>query len=146
MIERFTEAEQRAIYEKLDKLALMKIGNISPEELAEQITKRRIRWMERHLDEMLAKYEDLRPEETPEDSHVRRVSPSKIRIDSYNFCPYLEACRELGLDTSFVCKQIGEPSVQAACELINHDLAFSRNYDHLRPSCDFCEEYIELIE
>ena len=108
---------------------------------------------------MLAKYDGLSPEEkayriiflehmkiNPEHSKMVRVSPKKIRMDSYNFCPYLEACERLGLETKSVCKKIGEPSIQRLCEMIHPKLRFSRNYSNIRPGNDaFCEEYIELV-
>ncbi len=83
----------------------------------------------------------------PEHSLVKRVSPKKIRIDSYNFCPYLEACVQLGLETKFVCKQINEQSIQKMVEMIHPNLKFSRNYSNIRPfNKHFCEEYIELVD
>ena len=108
---------------------------------------------------MLFKYNGLSPEEkayhilylehmkiNPEHTKVTRVSPTKIKIDSFNFCPYLEACARLEMDTRFVCKEIGEPSVQRFVKEINPYLIFSRNYPHIRPhSPNFCEEFIERV-
>lgn len=153
----FSEAEEKAIQEKLDQLTRVKDGTSSPEELSDLITERRVGWIEEHLDEMLDKYNGLSPEErahrivflehmviNPEHSKVERVSPGKIRIYSYNFCPYLEACNKLGLDTRFVCREIGEPSLQETMRRIDPGLRFSRNYTRIRPYiADFCEEYIE---
>jgi len=80
-----------------------------------------------------------------EHSKMIKFGESKIRIESRNFCPYLEACKELELDTRYVCKEIVEPSIQAVCEIINPNLRFSRNYQNIRPYGDFCEEYIEIL-
>ena len=153
----FSETEQKAIYEKLEQLQKIKEGTLTPQELADLITQRRVRWIDEHLEEMLAKYDRLSPEEqayriiffdymriNPEHLKIERVSPRKIKIESYNFCPYLEACRILGLDTRFVCKEIGEPSIQEMIKRINPNLKFSRNYANIRPYNTFCEEYIEL--
>lgn len=83
----------------------------------------------------------------PKHSQITRVSPIKIRIDSYNFCPYLEACTQLGLETRFVCAQINEQSLQKMVEMIHPNLRFSRNYSNIRPlNKHFCEEYIELVD
>lgn len=155
----FSKAEQKAIQEKLEQLQRVREGKLSPEELAGLITQRRVGWMKLYLDEMLEKYRDLSPEEqaykivffdhmgiNPEHSKMVRVSPRKIRIESYNFCPYLEACQQLGLDTRFICKDIGEPSIQQMIEIINPNLRFTRNYVNIRPyNGAFCEEYIELL-
>lgn len=150
----FSRAEQRAITEKYEQLM-----GLSAQKLADFITQRRVRWIEKHLPEMLIKYKSLSPEEqsykiiffehmgiNPRHSKIVRVSPTKIMIESRNFCPYLEACQRLGLDTRLVCKKIGEPSIQAMCEAIHPNLRFSRNYQNIRPHSSFCEEYIELIE
>jgi hypothetical protein len=130
------------------------------EELAQRITERRMRWMAERKGELLEKYKHLSPEEQahriiflehmgiePSHSVVSRVSENKIRIDSHNFCPYLEACTELGLDTRQVCKEIGEPSIQRMLQHIHPKLRFSRNYKNIRPhNGEYCEEYIELLQ
>jgi len=61
-----------------------------------------------------------------------------------NFYPYFEACEKLSVDTKYVYKEIGEPSVQKTCTIINPNLKCSRNYQNIRLYCDFYEEYIEL--
>jgi len=156
----FSEAEQIVIEEKLEQLRKIKDGTLSPQELANLITKRRVSWFEENRDWLLRKYSGLPDEEkvwriicfdymkiNPADSRITRVSSNKIRLDSYNFCPYLEACKELGLDTRYVCKEIGEPSIQIICKMINPKLVFSRNYQNIRPhNLDFCEEYFEVLK
>ena len=155
----FSESEQKAIEEKLEQLQRVKEGTLAPQELVDLITQRRVGWIQEHLDEMLTKYDGLSPEEqayrivffdhmkiNPSHSKMVQVSPRKIKIESHNFCPYLEACRHLGLDTRYVCQDIGEPSTQKMIEVINPNLRFSRNYDNIRPrNGAFCEEYIELL-
>lgn len=107
---------------------------------------------------MLKKYKDLPLEEQawhiiyfdhmkidPKYSKMTRISSRKIRIDSYNFCPYLEAVKKLKLDTKVICKKVGEPSIQKMCEIIHPKLKFSRNYHNIRPdNKKYCEEYIEI--
>lgn len=153
----FSKSEQKAVEEKLEQLQKVKEGILSPQELVDLITQRRVSWIREHLDEMLAKYDGLSPEEqvyrivffdhmkiNPEHVKMVRVSPRKIKIESHNFCPYLEACRHLDLDTRHVCQNIGEPSIQRMIEIINPNLKFSRNYIKIRPHNEiFCEEYIE---
>ncbi|KKR29188.1 MAG: hypothetical protein UT59_C0011G0012 [candidate division CPR2 bacterium GW2011_GWD1_39_7] len=83
----------------------------------------------------------------PEHSVVEKISDNKMGIKSYNFCPYLEACQILGLDTRIICKELGEPSCQLFVKAIHPSLRFSRTYyDKLRPNCSYCEEFIELID
>lgn len=155
----FSELEQKAIQEKLGQLKSVIEGKLTLHGLADIITERRVNWIRAHLGKMLKKYEGLSPEEqayhivflehmriNPKHSNVVRVSPGRIRIESYNFCPYLESCCHLNLDTRFVCRAIGEQPFQRMIEIINPNLRFSRNYDNIRPyNCDFCEEYIELV-
>lgn len=156
----FSELELKAINEKYEQLKSVKQEKLSFQELIDLITERRVNWIKEHLDEMRIKYADLTPEEqayrivffehmkiNPEHSRMIRVSQNKIRIESYNFCPYLIACNHLVLDTRHICKLIGEPSVQKMIEVINPNLKFSRNYDNIRPhNKDYCEEYIELLK
>jgi hypothetical protein len=154
----FSKIERKAIQEKLKQLKGVKEGILTPQELADSITQRRVDWIKEHLDEMLMKYYDLRPEEqayriiffehmkiSPEDSKMVRISPTKIRIESHNFCPYLEACQHLDLDTRYICQKIGEPSIQKMIKIVNPNLRFTRNYSNIRPYGNFCEEYIELL-
>jgi hypothetical protein len=149
--------DERRIEEKKELLKRIKDGSLSAQELADLITKKRVAWFEKNKDAVLQKYKELPPEEQAYwiicHEHMKidplpvlaRVSQTRIRIESYNFCPYLEACKQLGLDTKVVCREIGEPSVQKICEMINPRLRFSRNYQNIRPYSDFCEEYFEVI-
>lgn len=150
--------EERAIQEKFEQLKRIKEGSLSSSELRGMIMDRRLNWIKDNLDKMLEKYRGLSPEEQAyriiyfehmdidkKDSKMTRVSEKKIRIDSYNFCPYLEACKLLNLDTRFICRFIGEPAVQRMIEVINPNLRFSRNYENIRPYSLFCEEYIEVL-
>ncbi len=69
---------------------------------------------------------------------------TKIVIHSKNFCPTLEACKILGLDTREVCKELNEEPTQALLQQLDPRLAFTRNYNALRPYEEFCEEMIIL--
>jgi tRNA(adenine34) deaminase len=70
----------------------------------------------------------------------------RIVFHSMNFCPTLEACKILDLDTRHVCKCINENSTNRLIQGIDKRLEFSRNYDKLRPNSDYCEEMITLLE
>lgn len=154
----FSEIEQKAINEKIGRLRKVKEGIWTPKYLADLIARRRVNWISRNLDRMLEKYDGLGLDEiayrallfdhmrvNPKHSKMIRVSPTKIETQASNFCPYLEACGQLELDTRSVCKEIGELSIQEFCRVISPNLKFGRNYDNIRPYTDFCEEYFELI-
>ena len=65
---------------------------------------------------------------------------------STNFCPTLEACRRLGLDTRSVCRAATEGSVQVLIARLDPRLRFSRDYaTGIRPYADYCEEKTELL-
>lgn len=153
----FSHEEQKAIEDKLEQLGKVKNGLLKPQELAMSITKRRIAWLKENKKDVLAKYAGLPDEEkayrilyfdhmkiNPEHSKLTKISDGKIKIESWSFCPYLEACKKLGLDTKFVCREIGESSCQKFCEMINPRIKFSRNYKNIRPYSNFCEEYFEI--
>jgi len=150
--------EQAAIDEKFEQLKDVVFERVTPEQLAATITKRRISWLEDNLGNMLKKYENLSPEEAayniiffehmhinPAFSHMIRMSPTKIMIHSYGFCPYLKAGNKLSLDTRFICKEIGEPSLREMAKMINPNIRFSRDYETIRPYSSFCKEFFELV-
>ncbi len=81
----------------------------------------------------------------PVDVPVVCEDERKITWRSFNFCPMLEACRRLGLDTRLVCRQGTEASVQNLVARLDPRLRFSRNYrDGMRPYAAYCEESIEI--
>lgn len=83
---------------------------------------------------------------TPEEAPVVEKNKERIIFHSMNFCPTLEACRILGLDTRVVCKAINERSTDSLLKQLDRRLHFSRNYDKLRPNSEFCEEMICLSD
>lgn len=72
---------------------------------------------------------------------VKRTS-RQVVFHSKNFCPTLEACKILNLDTRYICKWYNEESTDSLIKLADSNLQFSRNYEKLRPYTDYCEEYI----
>ncbi|MBW2409265.1 MAG: nucleoside deaminase [Deltaproteobacteria bacterium] len=65
-------------------------------------------------------------------------------LHSSNFCPTLEACIILELDTRFICRHLTEKPTTDLLRQVHPKLRFSRNYDKLRPYCSYCEEMIIL--
>ena len=81
---------------------------------------------------------------TPDEAPIIFGDETRIVFHSQNFCPTLEACNRLGLDTRHVCKRLNEDATNRLIQLIDPHLRFSRNYEHLRPYSPFCEEMISL--
>lgn len=81
---------------------------------------------------------------TPAEAPIVDRQRTKIVIHSKNFCPTLEACKILGLDTREVCKELNEEPTQALLQQFDPRLTFKRNYDAIRPYKDYCEEMIIL--
>lgn len=153
----FSQKEQKAIKEKIELLRKVKNGKLTPKEATHIITQRRVKWLKENLTKLNNNYKNLDLLEKaykiilldhmkikPKHLIIHRVSDKKLLIESRNFCPYLEACKKLSLDTKFVCKEIGEPSIQAMLKMIHPRLTFRRNYRKIRPNYYFCEEFIEL--
>lgn len=81
---------------------------------------------------------------SPEEAPVIRKTEREIVFHSKNFCPTLEACQLLGLDTRHVCKHLNEDSTNRLVRCIDPRLRFSRNYEKLRPYAPYCEEMITI--
>lgn len=79
-----------------------------------------------------------------EEMPVVAKSEKQITFHSMNFCPTLEACKILRLDTRHVCKLLNEDSTNRLVKNIDRRLRFSRNYTSLRPYTPFCEEFISI--
>ena len=82
----------------------------------------------------------IREDEAP----IVEKSKERIVMHSRNFCPTLEACKILKLDTRRVCRLYNEGSTRALVQQVDPNLTFSRNYEKLRPYTDYCEEVIEF--
>ena len=83
---------------------------------------------------------------SPEEAPITDRGPRHLVFRSRNFCPTLEACRILGLDTRRVCKHLTEGPTNAMLRQIDPRLRFTRNYETLRPFGPYCEEHISLEE
>jgi hypothetical protein len=82
----------------------------------------------------------------PEDVEIIEKTENKLITRWRIYCPVLEACKILGLDTRKVCKEAYHKPVQAFLNKISPNLKFSRNYEKIRPYNDYCEEIIEVIK
>ncbi len=118
--------------------------------------RKRVRWFEQNKDSLTLT--DTDPLEsayrlllnrlriTPEQAPVVEKTQNRIVFHSMNFCPTLEACKILKLDTRHVCKRINENATDTLIRQIDGRLRFSRNYQALRPYTDYCEEVIGFMQ
>jgi len=149
-----SEDIERKIQDVMAKLSRVKrIGDYG--RICEELTQKRLRWYAENRGRLelegsdvrkaytllLLRYMGLRQEEVP----IVYEDEKKIVWRSRNFCPVLEACVRLGLDTRDVCRQAEEKPVQELISKINPRLRFSRNYEKIRPYSAYCEEVIELV-
>jgi len=143
--------DERRVAEAMAKLLkAQEIGNY--EFVNEESSKKRLRWYEENKGRLnlkgsdvgkaytlfLIQYLDLSPREVP----VVYEDERKIIWRSYNFCPVLQACKRLGMDTREVCRQAEEKPVQELISRISPNLRFSRKYEKIRPYEQYCEEMI----
>ena len=89
---------------------------------------------------MLLRKLDIPESEAP----IVHKSADRIVFHSRNFCPTLEACKLLGLDTRRVCRLYNSQSPDALVKQVDPRLSFSRNYQRIRPFQDVCEESISF--
>ncbi len=83
---------------------------------------------------------------TPKDGMIVAKTEREMVTRWWNYCPTLEACERLGLDTREICRKAYHKPVQEFLARINPKLKFKRNYDCLRPHTAYCEEIIVLEE
>jgi tRNA(Arg) A34 adenosine deaminase TadA len=81
-----------------------------------------------------------------DDLRVLRANDREIVWSSQNFCPTLEACNRLGLDTRVVCRHAYEKSTQAFVSLTDPALRFLRDYNQIRPQPTACQERIVRVD
>jgi hypothetical protein len=126
------------------------------EALAEDLLKKRLRWYAEHGHCLATDGQDILHEAyrvflqklgiTEDLAPIVRCDEKHLILHSSNFCPTLEACNLLGLDTRFVCKHLTEKPTTDLIRQIHPKLRFTRNYERLRPHSDYCEEMIILEE
>ena len=150
--EDFSPEQCAAIAREVERLR--DADDLALRELNEDSTRRRVAWFSEHRADFVFPADDpleagyrlllLRFGTAPEEAPVVSRSERAITFHSQNFCPTLEACRLLGLDTRHVCKCINEGSTNALLRQLDPRLSFSRNYEKLRPYALYCEETISL--
>ena len=119
-------------------------------------SEQRLRWFRSHRpdkmfpghDYLLKAYHVLleRLQSNEAECPVIHKDAGRLVFHSANFCPTLEACKILNLDTRKVCRVYNEISTDLLVKEIHPQLKFTRNYKKLRPYWGYCEEIIELEE
>lgn len=136
------------------KQLLISGGGI-PSNLRNSILRSRLDWIERNRENISGKLEGTDPEKayrlllirlgiSEDEAPIVYKTDEKLVFHSCNFCPTLEACILLGLDTRIICRGLTEKPTDRMIKKINPRLRFTRNYNHLRPRCSECEEMIIL--
>lgn len=146
------EMRERSVQKEIERLRLADEAALCV--LNEDAVQRRIAWFEdnKHRFDFLsndlldAAYRLLlaRFDITADQAPVVFKNNQKIVFHSQNFCPTLEACKILGMDTRFVCRHLNEDATNQLVQQIDPRLRFSRNYENLRPYSAYCEEMICL--
>ena len=150
--EDFSPEQRAAIVRELERLR--DADDEALRALNEDSTRRRVTWFAEHRADFVLPVDNpleagyrlllLRFGISPEEAPVVSRSACAITFHSQNFCPTLEACRLLELDTRHVCRCINEESTNALLRQLDPRLRFSRNYEKLRPYAPYCEETISL--
>jgi hypothetical protein len=76
------------------------------------------------------------------DVEVLKLDEHELVTRCRNRCPILELSLRLGVDTKLACKVVSEPVCRYVLRKLNPSLVFERNYNHIRPYAESCEERI----
>jgi len=151
---RVAEDQGRQVHRTIEQLRVC-AGDYAS--IHEELERKRLAWWEANRGRLklsgslvrqaytlfLLEYLGLDPAEVP----VVYEDDRRIVWRSVNFCPTLEGCRRLGLDTRVVCRAATERSVETLIRLLDDRLRFGRNYETgMRPYAAYCEEEIWLAE
>ena len=81
--------------------------------------------------------------EIPEgDCAIIEMSEKKLVTRCKNSCPILSASMLLGIDTKISCKRLSEGPCKFFLRKFDKKIIFIRNYNHIRPYTDDCEETV----
>ena len=124
-------------------------------DIERSVTQKRIDWVKKNyghanyeitprqaFEILFFEYMGLDPSSIP----VLAETEDSIEWSSRNWCPTLEACLRLKLDTRIICKAIYEKSTQAFISQLNPDLRFYRSYEEIRPYSHHCREGITRVD
>lgn len=135
-----------------------KIGlDKSLEYLEKYVIEKRLSWLDKNLNKLEKTrnpiddayrifYEVYLGISAPKDGEIVEKTDKKLVTRWWNYCPVLEVCKKLSLDTREICKKAYHKPVQIFLSKINPKLKFDRNYYCIRPHTSYCEEIITLKE
>lgn len=122
--------------------------------LASDLSEKRLEWFSKNCSSLAGSDEDVLDTGyqvflkklgiTENQAPIVSRDERSIVLHSKNFCPTLEACKILDLDTRFVCRHLTEKPTTDLLRKVHPKLRFSRNFDRLRPYTTYCEEMIFL--
>lgn len=78
------------------------------------------------------------------DVEVIKLDSRELVTRCRNRCPILELSVNLNVDTRLACRVVSEPVCRYVLHKLNPRLVFERNYNHIRPYAESCEEHIYL--
>ncbi len=159
IIEKVQYEECSYLYNNAVRKEIKKLRNCSDDCLRKyniESTKKRLEWYRNYNEDDSKKGDDIKEKAfeiflkrlniSRNEASIIEKTDKKILFHSKNFCPTLEACKILNLDTRYICKLYNEKSTDTLIKQIDPNLRFTRNYEKLRPYTDYCEEMIIIEE
>jgi tRNA(adenine34) deaminase len=148
--------ETSVLYNRPVREEIKKLRNAGDEDIVrynEESAFRRIEWYKKNDGKILLNVDDpvekgyrlllMKLNIRDIDAPVIKREKYIIVFHSQNFCPTLEACKILNLDTRKICRLYNEGSTNELIRQIDSKLCFTRNYEKLRPYTSYCEEIIQ---
>lgn len=157
IVEGVLHAKCSVLYNQDVRHAVQQLRNADERRLqtmSAELTRKRLDWFKTHRSELNLSGRDPLDQAymvflkklnlLPGDAPIVARDSANLFIHSKNFCPTLEACRILGLNTRWICARLTEQPMDTLLKQINPRLRFFRNYECLRPDAQYCEEVIGL--
>lgn len=76
---------------------------------------------------------------------VVRLDGNVLTTRCKNPCPILKLSLYLKVDTKVSCRMVSEPVCRYVLRRLDRRLTFRRNYEHIRPYSESCEETIQWV-
>lgn len=77
-----------------------------------------------------------------EDCEIIKMTDSELVTRCKNKCPILDFSLRYNIDTNQSCKRISEGPCKFFLKMLDKNIKFTRNYNHIRPYNEDCEETI----
>lgn len=79
------------------------------------------------------------------DCVIIEITKNKLITRCKNRCPILDFSLSQDIDTKKSCKEISEGPCKYFLRKLDKNIIFKRNYNHIRPYSEDCEEEITII-